>query len=132
MSHEIRTPLAAIIGYGETLLDPDLTEREKHTSAETVVRSGRHLLDLINDILDHSKIDANKLDVDIVSVNLPELLDEIRAFFAPRRGKRGWNFISSVSIPCPKRLPRTRHAFAKSSSICAEMRLNSRKMVLFL
>ena len=89
MSHEIRTPLAAIIGYGETLMDPDLDDQEKRSSAETVVRSGRHLLELVNDILDHSKIDANKLDVDVVSVNLPELLDEIRAFFcspSPRKG----------------------------------------------
>ncbi|CAN0583922.1 unnamed protein product, partial [Laminaria digitata] len=93
-----------IIGYGETLLDPDLTEREKHTSAETVVRSGRHLLDLINDILDHSKIDANKLDVDIVSVNLPELLDEIRAFFAPRAREKGLEFHIICEYPLPEKV----------------------------
>jgi PAS domain S-box-containing protein len=102
MSHEIRTPLAAIIGYGETLLDPDLTDREKHSSAETVVRSGRHLLDLVNDILDHSKIDANKLDVDIISVNLPELLDEIRAFFAPRAREKGLQFTIVCEFPMPE------------------------------
>ncbi len=104
MSHEIRTPLAAIIGYGETLLDPDLTEKEKHSSAETVVRSGRHLLDLINDILDHSKIDANKLDVDVVSVNLPELLDEIRAFFAPRAREKGLEFHVVCEFPLPEQI----------------------------
>lgn len=102
MSHEIRTPLAAIIGYGETLLDPDLTDREKHSSAETVVRSGRHLLDLVNDILDHSKIDANKLDVDIISVNLPELLDEVRAFFAPRAREKGLDFNIICEFPLPE------------------------------
>ena len=104
MSHEIRTPLAAIIGYGETLLDPDLTEKEKHSSAETVVRSGRHLLDLVNDILDHSKIDANKLDVDIVSVNLPELLDEIRAFFGPRAREKGLDFHVVCEFPLPEQI----------------------------
>ncbi|MEP1216665.1 MAG: response regulator [Marinobacter sp.] len=104
MSHEIRTPLAAIIGYGETLLDPDLTEKEKHSSAETVVRSGRHLLDLINDILDHSKIDANKLDVDVVSVNLPELLDEIRAFFGPRAREKGLEFHVICEFPLPEQI----------------------------
>lgn len=102
MSHEIRTPLAAIIGYGETLLDPELTEAEKHSSAETVVRSGRHLLDLVNDILDHSKIDANKLDVDILPVNLPELLDEIRAFFAPRAREKGLDFSVICDFPLPE------------------------------
>ncbi|WP_150112665.1 response regulator [Marinobacter nitratireducens] len=104
MSHEIRTPLAAIIGYGETLLDPDLNEREKLSSAETVVRSGRHLLDLVNDILDHSKIDANKLAVDIVSVNLPELLDEIRAFFEPRAREKGLDFHIICEFPLPEQI----------------------------
>ncbi|WP_417512785.1 response regulator [Marinobacter sp.] len=104
MSHEIRTPLSAIIGYGETLMDPDLDEEEKRSSAETVVRSGRHLLDLVNDILDHSKIDANKLDVDVVSVNLPELLDEIRAFFAPRAREKGLAFNIDCEFPLPEQI----------------------------
>ncbi len=104
MSHEIRTPLAAIIGYGETLMDPDLDEQEKRSSAETVVRSGRHLLELVNDILDHSKIDANKLDVDVISVNLPELLDEIRAFFAPRAREKGLDFNVVCEFPLPEQI----------------------------
>lgn len=104
MSHEIRTPLAAIIGYGETLLDPDLNEREKRSSAETVVRSGRHLLELVNDILDHSKIDANKLDVDVVSVRLPELLDEIRGFFEPRAREKGLDFSVICDFPLPEQI----------------------------
>ncbi len=102
MSHEIRTPLAAIIGYGETLLDEDLTAEEKLSSAETVVRSGRHLLDLVNDILDHSKIDANKLNVDVVAVNLPELLDEVRAFFVPRAREKGVDFSIVCDFPLPE------------------------------
>ncbi|WP_372965781.1 response regulator [Marinobacter sp.] len=104
MSHEIRTPLAAIIGYGETLLDPDLDDDEKRDSAETVVRSGRHLLELVNDILDHSKIDANKLDVDVVPVNLPEMLDEIRAFFAPRATEKGLDFSIVCDYPLPEKI----------------------------
>lgn len=104
MSHEIRTPLAAIIGYGETLLEPDLSPQEKRSSAETVVRSGRHLLELVNDILDHSKIDANKLAVELVSVNLPELLDEIRAFFAPRASEKGLEFSIVCEYPLPERI----------------------------
>lgn len=104
MSHEIRTPLAAIIGYGENLIDPDLDDNEKHNSAETVVRSGRHLLDLVNDILDHSKIDANKLDVDIVWVNLPELLNEVRSFFAPRAREKGLDFNILCEFPLPEQI----------------------------
>jgi len=104
MSHEIRTPLAAIIGYGETLLDSDLSESEKRSSAETVVRSGRHLLELVNDILDHSKIDANKLDVDVVPVNLPEMLDEIRAFFEPKANDKGLEFSVICDYPLPEKI----------------------------
>ncbi|HTN34700.1 MAG TPA: response regulator [Marinobacter sp.] len=104
MSHEIRTPLAAIIGYGETLLDSDLTEEQKQSSAETVIRSGRHLLDLVNDILDHSKIDANRLDVDIIPVNLPELLDEIRAFFTPRAREKRLDFNITCEFPMPEQI----------------------------
>ena len=104
MSHEIRTPLAAIIGYGENLLDPELDDDEKQRSAETVVRSGRHLLELVNDILDHSKIDANKLDVDVVSVNLPELLDEVRAFFEPRAREKGLDFSVICEYPLPEKI----------------------------
>lgn len=104
MSHEIRTPLSAIIGYGETLMEPGLDDQEKRNSAETVVRSGRHLLELVNDILDHSKIDANKLDVDVVSVNLPELLDEIRAFFAPRAREKGLDFNILCEFPLPEHI----------------------------
>lgn len=102
MSHEIRTPLAAIIGYGETLMEPELNESEKRSSAETVVRSGRHLLELINDILDHSKIDANKLEVERLSVNLPELLDEVRAFFTPRAREKGLAFFIQCEYPLPE------------------------------
>ncbi|SHK10879.1 Signal transduction histidine kinase [Marinobacter antarcticus] len=104
MSHEIRTPLAAIIGYGETLMDPDLDDQEKRSNADTVVRSGRHLLELVNDILDHSKIDANKLDVDVVLVNLPELLVEIRAFFAPRAREKGLDFHILCEFPLPEHI----------------------------
>ncbi|OZB07493.1 MAG: histidine kinase, partial [Marinobacter sp. 34-60-7] len=104
MSHEIRTPLAAIIGYGETLLEPDLSDDDKRSSAETVVRSGRHLLELVNDILDHSKIDANKLDVDVVPVNLPELLEEIRAFFGPRAREKGLDFSIICDFPLPEQI----------------------------
>lgn len=104
MSHEIRTPLAAIIGYGENLLDPELDGEEKRNSAETVVRSGRHLLDLVNDILDHSKIDANKLNVEILTVDLPELLDEVRAFFVPRAREKGIEFGIHCDFPLPEQI----------------------------
>lgn len=102
MSHEIRTPLTAIIGYGESLLDDSLSASEKRDSAEVVVRSGRHLLSLINDILDHSKIDANKLDTEVIQVNLLELLEDVKTYFHSRAREKGIEFRVQHVFPLPK------------------------------
>jgi PAS domain S-box-containing protein len=104
MSHEIRTPLTAIIGYGESLLDESMTELEKRKSAETVVRSGRHLLELINDILDHSKIDANKLEVEILPVSLLELIAEVKSYFEPRALQKKLEFSIQYDFPLPEKI----------------------------
>ncbi|MCG8614403.1 MAG: response regulator [Pseudomonadales bacterium] len=101
MSHEIRTPLTAIIGYGESLLDDSMGADEKRRSAETVVRSGRHLLELINDILDHSKIDANKLEVEILPVSLLEMMAEIKSYFEPKANEKGLEFSIQYDFPVP-------------------------------
>lgn len=102
MSHEIRTPLSAIIGYGEMLIDPDVSDAEKANSARTVVRSGRHLLDLVNDILDHSKIEAGKLQVERLPVGLADILDDIRHLFEPRAREKGLEFLINIQYPIPQ------------------------------
>lgn len=104
MSHEIRTPLTAIIGYSESMLDDALTAEERSTAVDTVIRSGRHLLELINDILDHSKIDANKLEVEILSVSLVELLSEIKSYFHIRSQEKGLEFTVQYDFPLPDKI----------------------------
>ncbi len=80
MSHELRTPLNAIIGFAEALLDVDeenpLTEYQ-HDRLMRVNKSGKHLLELINSILDLSKIEARKMQINVLPFHLGELLQEV-------------------------------------------------------
>jgi PAS domain S-box-containing protein len=82
MSHELRTPLNAILGMAEGLQETvfgSLTERQQRAIA-TIERSGRHLLELINDILDLAKIEAGKLDLQISEVSVSSLCDASLVF----------------------------------------------------
>jgi signal transduction histidine kinase/DNA-binding response OmpR family regulator len=85
MSHELRTPLNAIIGYSEMLIE-EASELEQDGIVSDLGRirtAGKHLLGLINDILDFSKIEAGKMDVLIESVDVAELLSEVRSTIVP-------------------------------------------------
>lgn len=85
MSHELRTPLNAIIGYSEMMLEDAQEEgaEERTSDLQKVRGSGRHLLGLINDILDISKIEAGKLDLNINPVDLADLLSDVENNAAP-------------------------------------------------
>ena len=85
MSHELRTPLNAIIGYSEILAE-DATDRGDEPAVQDLQKiqsAGKHLLGLINSILDLSKIEAGRMDVYLEPVNLTKLIDEVRALVQP-------------------------------------------------
>jgi signal transduction histidine kinase/DNA-binding response OmpR family regulator len=85
MSHELRTPLNAIIGYSEMLMEEaeDLEEDHISTDLRKVHSAGKHLLALINDILDLSKIEAGKMDLYLETFDIPTMVREITATIAP-------------------------------------------------
>jgi signal transduction histidine kinase/CheY-like chemotaxis protein len=91
MSHELRTPLNAIIGYSEMLLEDAEAAgaKEQAEDLRKVRRSGRHLLGLINDILDISKIEAGKLELSFDDVELDELIAEVEGIAVPLMEKNG-------------------------------------------
>ena len=101
MSHEIRTPLTAIIGFGETLLQSDQTMSERLDAVMTIIRSGHHLLNLINDILDISKIEAGKLEVETALVNPFYLLNDVVHIIKPQALDKGLSFDVNYHFPLP-------------------------------
>jgi PAS domain S-box-containing protein len=91
MSHELRTPLNAVIGYAE-ILEEELTEAGQNASVKDVTRiktAGRHLLHLINDVLDLSKIEAGKMDVTIETFSVDALVREVADTVAPAIANNG-------------------------------------------
>jgi signal transduction histidine kinase len=91
MSHELRTSLNAIIGYSEILQEDvaDLGQETLVPDLKKIEGAGRHLLGLINDILDLSKIEAGKMDIFLEDVDLVPLLEEVRALIVPLAEKNG-------------------------------------------
>ena len=92
MSHEIRTPMTAILGYADLLRDPELTRGDHHTYLNVIRRNGDHLLDLINDVLDLSKIEAGRMTIEQVECSPGEILGEIASMLQERARKKSLEF----------------------------------------
>lgn len=98
MSHELRTPLNAIIGFSEMMKEPAvgaLNEKQKEYNGY-VWESGKHLLSLINDILDLSKVEAGKMELELSEFNLKELLNKSFSFIAEKVTKHNIHFTADI------------------------------------
>ena len=92
MSHEIRTPMTAILGFTETILDPELSDEDRLHAAHTVRRNGEHLLEIINDILDISKIEAGKLGVERMPCSPVNIVAEVQSLMQVRADAKNLTF----------------------------------------
>ena len=95
MSHEIRTPMNGVLGMTELLLETGLTGTQRKY-AETVQRSGKNLLDIINDLLDFSKIEAGKLELEHVDMDLRRTLEDVVDLLAERAQSKGLELACSI------------------------------------
>lgn len=106
MSHELRTPLNAVIGYSELLLDSlggTLTDRQR-ASMQNIAVAGRHLLELVNDILDLSKIEAGRSELRDETVDLVEVIGQVHGTLEQSLADCGLRFDAVL----PRQLPRLR------------------------
>lgn len=101
MSHEIRSPMTAIIGYAEALLEEDLDDNERTKFTKIVIHSGQHLMNVINDVLDLSKIESAKLEVEQIPVELPEIIEAVRSQVGLKAHEKGLDFVVEIKTPLP-------------------------------
>lgn len=88
MSHEIRTPMTAILGFADLLADGHLDGKERREAVDTIRRSGRHLVELISDILDLSKIEADHLVMEKTNCNIVSLVNDLISLFRVKAAEK--------------------------------------------
>ncbi|MBF0462537.1 MAG: response regulator [Magnetococcales bacterium] len=101
MSHEIRTPMNGVLGMADLVLRTPLTKRQRHY-IETIHRSGRTLLRIINEVLDLSKMQAGRMVVDIIQFDLGGVIQDVNAVLASQAESKGLvlNYEMADGVPC--------------------------------
>ncbi len=100
MSHEIRTPMNAILGFSELLNRSSLDSKQRN-QLQAITSSGKTLLTLINDILDLSKIEAGKLELQYESISLRQIVSEIQQIFSPKAADRQIELATEMDANLP-------------------------------
>jgi CheY-like chemotaxis protein len=101
MSHELRTPLNGILSYAQMLKRNKTLDEREINGLSVIQESGEHLLTLINDILDFAKIEANKLELSLVDIALPQFLRSIADIVSVTAEKKGLGFICELASSLP-------------------------------
>ena len=100
MSHEIRTPMTAILGYAELLRDR-LTDAADHEAIDTIRKNGDHLLAIINDILDLSKIESGRFEVECIPCSPSQLVSDVMSLIRPRADEKGLKLAAAFDGDLP-------------------------------
>lgn len=100
MSHEIRTPMTAIIGYSEEILE-QIEPGEEAEMVSTILHNGQYLLELLNDILDLSRVESGKLEIEHIESPLPPLLQGIRDLLEGKARDKGIDFHIRIENQVP-------------------------------
>ena len=104
MSHELRTPLNAILGFAQVLEREDALTPPQRQKLSIINRSGEHLLSLINDVLDMSKVESGRTELSLSSFDLYDLLDMLEDMLRPKAQSKGLKFIFERSEQLPRYL----------------------------
>jgi Amt family ammonium transporter len=102
MSHEIRTPLTSILGYADLLMDADQSPSERLNCLHTIRRNGEHLLSILNDILDLSKIEAGCMLLDVIACSPHEIASEVDLLLRRRMTDKNLSLETRYNGPIPR------------------------------
>jgi PAS domain S-box-containing protein len=104
MSHELRTPLNGVIGYSQLMQRDRGLTAQQHEAIDAIARCGTHLLDLINDVLDLSKIEAGRVDIEQSATDLPQLITDLRYVIAETAARKGLHLNTTLDPDLPSRV----------------------------
>ena len=102
MSHEIRTPMTAILGFSDLLASPNVPYQERREFLAGIQRNGKALLELIGDILDLSRIEANRLTLDRMDCPLQQIIDDLLSVVQVRAEQKGLILEADYAFPLPE------------------------------
>ncbi len=102
ISHEIRTPLTAIVGYADLIRYKQLSTKEQDGAVQDILQASKHLSSIINNILDISKIEANKLEIEILPTSLFHILNSVVSIATGQAKEKGLAFKLNYQFPLPK------------------------------
>jgi signal transduction histidine kinase/ActR/RegA family two-component response regulator len=102
MSHELRTPLNAILGFSHLLRRDQRLTSEQADMLDIITTSGDHLLTLINNVLEISKIESGRVQLEVAPADLPQLLKEVASLMGPRARDKGLSFALEIAPEVPR------------------------------